>query len=428
MDFKSKNSPSMGAYETISNEVEPSGVKYDQGLKPLGIEGRLHDMVFSPSNGESFTVTTTNRLVRIPINASGFLIPKESYIQLTFTPSSLTAADAAVTTTCGFNNTVHSIISNLRVIGTGGQRIEDIQQYNVLYEVFRHMQTSTEFNTNNQIKTGLTALMANATAYTNVLHPMTGLFLSNNYIPVGFVREPIVIEFDLETFSRALVTAVAAHATSSYVVSNIEFHACVLDLGQDYEENFRRKLVENDGIEWSGVGYTYTSASGTTGTLQNLNCALPYHSLKSVIAVDRLPAFDITTGATLSTFSFNTISQYQLLIGGKSYPENPVLISATNMGRAYVELQKCFGVPTDIGAGGIITRATYIDTNFIIGVDLESYNEDEGLIRSGIDTSDNRQMILRVQATGPGASTWSIFGLYDCIFYLSPTGELTATY
>ncbi len=64
----------------------------------------------------------------------------------------------------------------------------------------------------------------------------------------------------------------------------------------------------------------------------------------------------------------------------------------------------------------------------MIGVDLETYNEDEGIIRSGIDTSDNRQMILRTQATAPAVSTWSIFGLYDTIYYLSPNGELSSTY
>ena len=440
MELQSKTIPHKPVYEPATEDIEPSGLRYED-IKPLAIEGSIRDMVFTPSNGQEWTVTTATKLVRIPLNTSGFLIPKESYLKFSFAGTYLTAAPAA--TVHPFNNTAHALIRNMRIIGPGNERLEDIQDYNVLYEIFRTMQVSSDYQASSEtIKAGYGVQHANATTYTYTIHPLSGLFLSDKYIPVGFLREPLVLEFDLEVCARCVKTAAAAVAgTSSYTLSNVEFHAMILDMGPHFEDDFKRKLIENNGVEWSSIGYSATTASLTGGTQNNVNCTLPFHSLKSILFMTRITTDDVSTSDYLSFRVSNSITGYRWRIGGKQFPDSGLVsVSATNCATAYTELQRCFGIPSSIGEGGLSTmsadatryfRATATDeSQFVIGLDLETYNEDSSILRSGMDTTKGQTMQLYLQSGAAinAATLCNFFGIYDVVFYLSPTGEIKAIY
>ena len=453
MEIQSKTIPKKVAYEPAPEDIEPTGLRYEE-IKPLAIEGNIRDMVFTPSNGQSWAITTATKLVRIPLNTSGFLIPKESYLSFTFTPTNCADSTIAGAVACDttFVRTAHAVIRNFRIIGPGNERLEDIQDYNVLYEIFRSNQVSGDYQTSTErIKSGYNHVMANASANNFVIHPLSGLFLSDKYIPVGFLREPLVLEIDLEVAHRAIqnnaldpATAATRLSAGDYTISNVEFHATILDMGPTYEDQFKRMLIENNGIEWGSIGYSLTSGTATGGTVNNLNCVLPYHSLKSIIAVNRLSTYDAFSQlyTYLDSFISNNITQYRWRIGGRQYPDSgSVLVGNGNTARAFTELQRCFGIPSSINDGGITTgditaRTSYRNNTaaawgkFMIGIDLETYNEDSSIIRSGMDTTKGQTMQLQLNSGAAlnAATVINFYGIYDVVFYLSPTGELKAVY
>ena len=66
--------------------VPPSSVDYSK-LLPLGVKGVSKARKFQPNNGSTFT--STNPVIRIPLNSTGFLDTQHSYLSFkcTFTKS-----------------------------------------------------------------------------------------------------------------------------------------------------------------------------------------------------------------------------------------------------------------------------------------------------------------------------------------------------
>ena len=448
MEIQSKTIPKKVSYEPAEEDIEPTGLRYEE-VKPLAIDGNIRDMVFTPSNGQEWIVSSSSKLVRIPLNTSGFLIPKESYLSFKVSPQYRTAVPAGVN--ASFNNTAHAIIRNLRIIGPGNERLEDIQEYNVLYEIFRSMQVSGDYRTTSErIKSGRGLVMTThatndyANEYEMTIHLLSGLFLSEKYIPVGFLREPIILEIDLEIGTRCMTAAgatVAGDTTNNFKIKDIEFHGMILDMGPTYEDQFKRMLIENNGIEWSSLGYSLTTAAVNGGTTANINCTLPFHSLKSIVFMNRISTDDVVTSNYLTFRVSNSISQYRWRVGGRQFPDSgAVIVNSGISARAFTELQRCFGVPSKIDDGGLITTlgdytgyysATATDErSFMIGIDLETYNEDSSIIRSGMDTTKGQTMQLQLngRAAFNASTVCNFYGIYDVVFYLSPTGELKAVY
>ena len=115
--------------------VHPFGVRYGD-LLPLGSRARAQVRHFQPNNGTSFSYGTSNQ-IRIPLQSSGFLDTKHSYLKLTVQAgtipgSSSSAGGASSNPGQMLDSSVHSLISRLRVEGSDGQELERIDGYNVL--------------------------------------------------------------------------------------------------------------------------------------------------------------------------------------------------------------------------------------------------------------------------------------------------------
>ena len=110
----------------------PKTLRYepDAGL-PVAIEAKSNRRYFYPSNGQTFSPTNTN-VVRMTLNANSFLDFSHSYLQFTVTNSSTRnlALDHGV-----------PFFNRLQIM-SGGQELEDIQEYSRLYSMLTSIQGS----------------------------------------------------------------------------------------------------------------------------------------------------------------------------------------------------------------------------------------------------------------------------------------------
>ena len=111
--------------------VPPSSVDYSK-LLPLGVKGVSKARKFQPNNGSTFT--STNPVIRIPLNSTGFLDAQHSYLSFTCT---FTKSDA---NSCCIDGGGQGIIRQLRMEGSDGSELERVDNYNVIWNVMTQCQ------------------------------------------------------------------------------------------------------------------------------------------------------------------------------------------------------------------------------------------------------------------------------------------------
>ena len=112
----------------------PKTLRYepDAGL-PVAIEAKSNRRYFYPSNGQEFGPKATN-VIRMTLNANSFLDFSHSYLQFTVKNTN-TAAESV-----GLDHGV-PFFNRLQVM-SGGQELEDIQEYSRLYSILSSIQGS----------------------------------------------------------------------------------------------------------------------------------------------------------------------------------------------------------------------------------------------------------------------------------------------
>jgi hypothetical protein len=112
----------------------PKTLRYepDAGL-PVAIEAKSNRRYFYPSNGNEFGPKNTN-VIRMTLNANSFLDFSHSYPQFTVTNNN------AANETVGLDHGA-PFFSRLQVM-SGGQELEDIQEYSRLYSMLTGIQGS----------------------------------------------------------------------------------------------------------------------------------------------------------------------------------------------------------------------------------------------------------------------------------------------
>lgn len=174
--------------------VPPSNLDYSR-LLPLGVKAVSKARKFQPNNGSAFS--STNNIVRIPLNSTGFLDPQHSYLAFTITVKNNTASKYT-----SFDGSAHSIIRTLRLIGSDSAELEYIQNYNVIRQAMADLQVGNDHtaslsnamegaattagdDTTNKIGTADGSGNDFSRGYSIKL--MSALLNNNKYLPLGFV-------------------------------------------------------------------------------------------------------------------------------------------------------------------------------------------------------------------------------------------------
>ena len=108
----------------------PKTLRYepDAGL-PVAIEAKSNRRYFYPSNGDRFGPKATN-VIRMNLNANSFLDFSHSYLQFTVENTNKDANED------GHLALDHGVpFFNRLQIMSGGQELEDIQEYSRLYSI-----------------------------------------------------------------------------------------------------------------------------------------------------------------------------------------------------------------------------------------------------------------------------------------------------
>lgn len=126
----SEGVPPMNAKSAVP-VAAPKTLRYEQdaGL-PVAIEARSNRRSFYPSNGQTFSPGGTN-VIRMTLNSNSFLDFSHSYLQF-----ELTNADQRCQPDLGV-----PFFSRLQIM-SGGQELEDIQEWSRLYSILLSAQGS----------------------------------------------------------------------------------------------------------------------------------------------------------------------------------------------------------------------------------------------------------------------------------------------
>lgn len=464
----------------METRVPPAGVRFGQ-LLPLGTKARSYTRRFIPNNGTRFT--PTQRVIRLELNGPMFLDPRMSFLkfELDFLATGgeplgggIVNANSNVSFSSG-----HNVIERLVLTGPDGTELERIENYNVLAEMMLdfsvsddHLRTYGSYTqgvADMDSATGLQDYEVVSCAYSDrsitsrtfCLKLISGLLQNKRYLPLLALRgSGLVLEIYLAPFVTAFLSEADASTNPSllvdYRLSNVEYVARCVDFDESFNRTFMDILRSQGELQFHGTtfhNFVYTQA-WSTGT-HNIPIAERARSLKSLFALQR-----ISTSTTnlyhdsLSTRERGSCTQYVFNIGGMRYPSTPIqygIQAYTGAAEGLIELQKAFGVLTDVQFAGRMdnrdpqkigvaaVRGAFDLYKFAIGLDLENYPQDTDTLESGLDTLSQALPIyleitygsdtnLRSASVTSGTVIrFDFFSMVDVIYVLTADGLMSAS-
>ena len=119
----------------MSDRKAPSAVDFSH-LLPLGVKGTSKGRSFMPNTAGPYT--STNNIIRIPLNSTGFLDGNHSYLSFDCLFGSAGGG------TQGFDGSAHSLIRQLRIEGSDGSELERVDNYNVIQSSMSDLQVGQD--------------------------------------------------------------------------------------------------------------------------------------------------------------------------------------------------------------------------------------------------------------------------------------------
>lgn len=419
----------------MSRRVAPSELDFSS-LLPLGVQGQSRMRTFAPNNGNTFTAV--NNVINIPLNSTGWLDSQHSY--LNFNVALVGAGNL------GFDGSTQSLIQTLRLIGSNGEVLEEIQNYNTVQAAFQDLQCSqnhTDSHLNAMERATTTTGVPTVTAAGNYdvsLKLMSALLNSGKYCPLGWLSGGgLSVELTLATNADCL-TQTLPNNDATYSITNVRYAAQIVETSQDFNEAFTQMLQQQGGVQWHGVTprvFNANFAGGTTETTVSVACRLK--SIKSLFTILRPNNQFSINEATQCQRSLLGLNSYSVKVGSKTFPQAPL----TKGTEFYAELVKSMmplgdtrsanrmnftrynaAVYTDALAAGTVTQG-------FAGLDYETYAQSSGILESGIDTS-SLALPITVEmkfaaATPAGNIRCTHVALCDCIFTLDAAGILSVS-
>lgn len=439
----------------------PKGVKYVSSLLPVGVPASSNTRMYQSINGTTFN--NSNNRILIDVQSDGFLDTRQSYLRFKVKNSS--------GVTLRLDGSAHSLINRLRLEGPNAQELERIDQYNVLAQALLDAQVGED-----QCKSSLAALAGtdydqlmdssgNYTKYAPVgvtivsggsrtfCIPLaaSGLLSNDRYVPLPFISGQLRIELILESMVNAFTSLNAdAPLFDSVSVENVAFVAQIVNFSDDFMTQFKSVLAQRP-IQWHGqtyrrIGSIVAAGTGSANVILNERA----RSIKSLFSIFRsssaLAKSERKIGGRVYPGGANGTFQYQIKVGGKLYPLQPISVDGNaatiNVAESYAELQKALGTLHNITRSSSITPSQWVSTTvsahdganitwpnesgkFIMAIDLENFNGEE--MESGLNTAANALPIELVLNKGvdPGALQCDTYLLCDVIYTIDASGMIT---
>ena len=301
------------------------------------------------------------------LNADAFLDSAHSYLKFKV---DLSGAETATDT---FDPDIGVPWINRIRLSSGGQVIEDVEDWNKLYSFLLLNQSGVDYSVKNGKASGfnMSGLDVSAAAdggaagsgqvlkygaadagvvgfngdnvktFEYCLPLMTGFFNLDKYLPLLFINGGIDVDIYLEDphVCGTIKAGTAADPNQSglkYVVKNVEYMATLINLDADF--NMRLKsIIDSAGmLQLSGTTFRHMQNAVSVGAVASnmtITCPIRVKSIKSIFTL-----FEPTTGGratkcaryALSNNQRCGITEWQFRIGSVVYPAKPVEVNSAS--------------------------------------------------------------------------------------------------
>ena len=391
----------------------PKTLRYepDAGL-PVAIEAKSNRRYFYPSNGNKFGPKATN-VVRMNLNASSFVDFSHSYLQFTVENNN------TVNETLGLDHGV-PFFNRLQIM-SGGQELEDIQEYSRLYSILtsiqgsrltadEHSMTQNARFADNAAATVLDQTNAELTASLGAGGSTTGTILKNaidgavasrtgegasyrqnaatqlaqngkltynipitsaffnidKYFPLLLTEQGLDLYFYLEDAHNVGVWSAAAGNTQDYEITDVRYVAHEVNLDDAFVNQMKASMQATGGVlSLSSTTYRYNNISGVNNlkdgaTSETINIASRVKSLKGMLVRPQASCLNNSLGRMcVSQGQSCGIATAQFRIGSVLYPQSAIQFNAANKGELFNEIRKCFGTIGSYAHGTSLNNSTF---------------------------------------------------------------------
>lgn len=417
------------AHVQATDPLVIDGLQYK--LKPNGQYVTSRQSVsFHPSGSNIYTPVGGTRVMRIVLSdsAGAWLSPESVKLQFDVVNKESDAAKRLrPLTPWGF-------FKKMRIT-CGGSLVEDFD-YNRTHEMF-HMMKPADIRDNDttegfEYREGTIidpnpanmAGIAGNTRKTVCFSLLSGLLQCGKMLPLSYMKGGLVIELELvNSFAEPLVdtsgaTFTSANTSVNWNLENCQIKADILHLDNGFQNSYDSHMLDGGLLAINFQGYI-TSQQSIVGDKVTVNLSRQASHLKGVfVSFDKsskhtetykewnlyyhpmknsTPVTYTRTNADGTTTDFTNNDPYeqgreiewQLQIGGKTYPQMPV----NSIAESYSQLRKAVA---RYGKHPIsITPQQYHSSKFVAGLDLEMLPE---VGYTGISTKNGEMLTFKLKA------------------------------
>ena len=440
----------------LNAQTAPHHIRYSQ-VTPLGLTAKSKKVKYMPQNGNG-PFTQNNNLCRIPVSsATAFEDGTLSYMKYTYTNRSGRNAM--------FDNSAHSTIRSLRFTSKhGGQDLEFCPRYDQTHAALSDLQLSLNerfsrrhegyglngfytpaivaqaaggvvavqpavaASTANNIGTGEITL-ADGASCTVCLPLMSSLFGADQkkYLPL-FLTGEIMMEIVFQSGTILDNAAAAAGRASDFEISNVEFHAEMIEFDASVN-NALTAMAKETGIFIHGTSWS-THYNALPAGVKNIVISERLRSVKTVLFHFNKPPADRRERSLAR--SHNGLTAYKVKVGSEYYPSNDVRGVASDQlsnSEFLVETYKAIGEFNNTMHSGLINCENFANDGntfgdvgrSVYGMDLDSFQKAQ--IEAGVNMVNNNPMIIEFESPAAAAIDSYTHLLYDCLYVLKPSGE-----
>ena len=459
----------MEAHVQATDPLVIDGLQYK--LKPNGqyIMSR-QSVSFHPSGSNVYKPVGGTRVLRIVLSDSSgaWLDPESVKLQFDVVNGETLAAKRLRPIS------PWSFFKKMRIT-CGGSLVEDISEYNRTHEMFHMMKPADirdndttlgfEFREGNIIDPNPANIVgiAGGSKKTVCFKPLSGLLQCGKMLPLAYMKGGLVLEMELcNTYEEPLVeenaTFTDAVTSELWNLENCQVKADILHLDNGFQNSYDSHMLDSGMLAINFQGYI-TSQQSIAGDKVTVNLSRQASHLKGLfISFDKASShtalykewntfyhpMDHATPITYTVAAVGTAPEvttrtdypyengreieWQVQIGGKTYPQMPVNSVSESWSQLTKAVARYGKHPVSMTAG------QYHSTKFVAGLDLEMLPE---VGYTGISTKNGEMITVKVKAVDlaalnagsgvPDGNTYMPDQLFmvlctDCILELRDSG------
>ena len=323
-------------------------LQYTSGGKPVAIASSRRTVKVMPEAGTSGYTPGTNNTIRIDLSPSlGFLDAHNSFLSFRVKTKGDTVDHSKV---CRMDKNSMSWVRRFTIHSSTGSILEDIDHYNLVVNLLHtttggmnYSKTIGQMIDNTGDRACRNAAMANPKgAQFNSGFDASGIMNGEGrYLPLSFMQGPMTIELVLADFKDCFVGTGTTGNDPQYQIDNVEYHANVLSMSEEYNAKFSEQL-RTRGIDMSFDTY---KVHVTTLTSPNMDLPISQNSASVKGSYHVLRSKDKYSNAnydSLSTYKSGNLVEVMWDLGGQLYPTQPLKLKDDGVTSLYTHNLQSF--------------------------------------------------------------------------------------